>query len=93
MITEPLGNPRYETQAYIHSRNIDMRNEGLADRTLRGLAGVVLLTLALWSGLAIFAAPATFWIAVVAGGVLLLTAITGFCPAYRLMGLKTCSDC
>lgn len=70
-----------------------MRNEGTMDRGLRGIAGLALLALALISGAAVFNAAWAFWAAIVVGAVLLVTAVTGFCPAYRLFGLKTCSDC
>ncbi|KIT15804.1 YgaP family membrane protein [Jannaschia aquimarina] len=65
------------------------RNEGTIDRALRGIAGLVLLALAFFAGLT----GALYWIALVVGIVMLATAVTGFCPAYRLLGLKTCSDC
>ena len=65
------------------------RNEGTTDRVLRGIAGLVLLALAFFAGLA----GALYWIALAVGIVMLATAVTGFCPAYRLLGLKTCSDC
>jgi hypothetical protein len=70
-----------------------MRNEGTMDRAVRAVAGAALLLLALVSGLAAFEAAWAFWAALVVGGVLLVTAATGFCPAYRLIGLKTCRDC
>ncbi len=67
-----------------------MRNEGTLDRALRGIAGLVLLGLALLSGAAVLEAVWAFWGAVVVGAVLLATAVTGFCPAYRLLGLDSC---
>ena len=70
-----------------------MRNEGNLDRVLRGGAGLVLLALALLTNISTFEAAWAFWGAIAVGAVLLLTAITGFCPAYRLLGLKTCQDC
>ena len=59
-----------------------MRNEGSLDRLLRIVAGVVLLAL-------IFVGPHTplGWIGVVP----LLTGIVGFCPAYKIFGINTCS--
>jgi hypothetical protein len=61
-----------------------MNNVGGLDRFLRALAGVVALLLAI------------FWVAgvvqVVAygvAGVMLLTALTGFCPVYKLLGVRT----
>lgn len=57
------------------------RNEGTIDRILRVIAGLVLIALA-------FVGPQTplGWI----GMVPLVTGIIGFCPAYRLFGLRTC---
>ncbi|WP_316013521.1 DUF2892 domain-containing protein [Roseobacter sp. HKCCA0434] len=70
-----------------------MRNEGTIDRVLRGTAGLILLALAFLSGLALFEAGWAFWAAMLVGAILIVTAITGFCPAYRLLGLKTCEEC
>lgn len=66
-----------------------MRNEGTMDRALRGIAGLVLLATAFLAGLT----GAAFWVVLALGVIALATAVTGFCPAYRLTGLKTCSDC
>lgn len=57
------------------------KNVGGIDRILRIIAGVVLIALAAtgtigWWG----------WI----GAVPLLTALLGWCPAYTLLGFKTC---
>jgi hypothetical protein len=65
-----------------------MRNEGTTDRALRGLVGLALLAMAVLAGLT----GATFWVALALGAVALATAVTGFCPAYRLLGVKTCAD-
>jgi len=64
-------------------------NVGNIDRMLRGAAGLVLLALAFFAGLS----GAGFWIALVVGAVMLGTAGMRFCPAYSLLGLKTCKDC
>jgi hypothetical protein len=66
------------------------KNAGSIDRILRGAVGVVLIGMVLFAGIA---NPALFWGAVIVGAVMLITAITGFCPAYRLFGFKTCRDC
>jgi Protein of unknown function (DUF2892) len=55
-------------------------NVGTVDRALRVIAGLVLLALAVFGG------QWWGWIGVVP----LLTALVGFCPAYRLIGLSTC---
>lgn len=60
-------------------------NVGTIDRILRAVAGIVLLALGLMSfsgGLQIGA--------IIVGIVLLATAGMRFCPAYRLLGVKTC---
>jgi hypothetical protein len=64
-------------------------NEGKTDRILRALAGAVLLALAFLAGLG----GAAFWALLAVGAVMLATAATGFCPVYRLLGLKTCKAC
>jgi hypothetical protein len=64
-------------------------NEGAVDRALRAIVGLVLIglvtagkiSLAGWIGIAIL----------VVGVVLLLTGIVGFCPAYAMFGIKTCT--
>lgn len=57
------------------------RNEGTADRALRVLLGLGLLSL-------VFVGPQTplGWIGVVP----LLTGTVGMCPLYRLFGINTC---
>jgi hypothetical protein len=57
-------------------------NIGSLDRILRVLVGLGLLSL-------IFVGPKTLWGLV--GLVPLGTALIGFCPAYRLLGLSTCA--
>ena len=57
------------------------RNVGGIDRTLRGLVGVVLLALT-WYG--------TIGLWGLIGLVPLGTALVGFCPLYKLLGIATC---
>ncbi|MGE0224061.1 MAG: DUF2892 domain-containing protein [Acetobacteraceae bacterium] len=57
-------------------------NVGGADRILRAVAGLVLLSL-------IFIGPQTWWGLI--GIIPLGTAIIGFCPAYPLLGVNTCA--
>ena len=62
-------------------------NEGTLDRTLRAIAGVLLVAAWLLGWL-------TGTLAVVlgiVGVVLLLTAAVGFCPMYRMLGMNTCA--
>lgn len=56
------------------------RNVGLIDRVVRALIGLGLLAWALTGG------PLWAWIGVVP----LATAAFSFCPAYALLGLRTC---
>lgn len=60
-------------------------NEGTIDRIVRFVAGVVLL------GLTFAVEGAVAWILAIIGLVLLVTAVVGFCPAYRLLGINTCA--
>lgn len=56
-------------------------NVGTVDRVLRILVGLVLIAL-------VFVGPKTDWGWL--GLVPLLTALVGFCPLYRLLGIRTC---
>ena len=61
-------------------------NIGGLDRILRALAGVVLIAAAL--GMLGAAYQSVWgWIGVIP----LLTALIGWCPAYTLLGIKTCA--
>ncbi len=57
-------------------------NEGMLDRTLRIVVGLVLLSL-------VVAGPQTLWGLV--GIVPLLTGIVGYCPLYTALGFTTCA--
>lgn len=57
-------------------------NEGSLDRAIRVVAGLAVLSLTL-------VGPQTLWGLV--GIVPLLTGVIGFCPAYRIFGISTCS--
>jgi len=61
--------------------DVPMKNEGVIDRGLRIVAGLVLISLA-------FVGPATPWGWI--GVVPLLTGLIGYCPVYQLLGLNTC---
>jgi lysylphosphatidylglycerol synthetase-like protein (DUF2156 family) len=66
------------------------QNIGSADRVIRLVAGVVLLLLPLLTGFAA-ATPWLWWGAVVVGLVLIVTGLTRSCPAYALLGIRTCA--
>ncbi len=59
-----------------------IRNIGTIDRVLRIVVGVVLIGL-------VFYGPETPWGWI--GLVPLLTGLVSRCPAYRLLGIRTCS--
>lgn len=69
-----------------------MANVGSLDRTLRFVVGAVLLVSPFLPPMAgFFAAWGAWKFAVAAVGVVLLgTAVFRFCPAYRLLGMRTC---
>jgi len=56
-------------------------NVGTVDRILRIVVGLILIAI-------VFVGPQTSWGWI--GVVPLLTALIGFCPAYKLIGLSTC---
>ena len=56
-------------------------NEGTADRALRVVLGIAILSLA-------FVGPRTPWGYL--GFVPLLTGVFGFCPLYTIFGFSTC---
>lgn len=62
-----------------------LRNIGRLDRLARITVGIALLAYAL--GL-IFPNTGWNWIGWI-GLVAILTAVTGFCPAYRVLGIRT----
>ena len=57
------------------------RNEGTADRAVRVIVGLALLSL-------VFIGPKAQWGWI--GLVPLATGLIGWCPAYRLLGINTC---
>ena len=69
-----------------------MTNVGSLDRTLRFILGAVLLAAPFLPPFAAFFAAWGAWKFVVAvvGVVLLGTAAFRFCPAYALLGIRTC---
>ena len=57
------------------------KNMGSADRVIRVIIGLVLLSL-------VFVGPQTPWGWI--GIILLVTAAIGVCPLYSIIGIKTC---
>jgi hypothetical protein len=67
-----------------------MRNVGTVDRLLRAALGLVLLWLALFSGIPAVSAG---WVQVllsVVGAVMLVVAAVRICPVYTIFGIRTC---
>lgn len=69
-----------------------MKNVGSLDRLLRLILGVVLLTAPFLPGVdGAFAAWGAWKFALPAVGVVMIaTALFRFCPAYTLLGIRTC---
>ena len=65
-------------------------NVGSVDRIIRIAAGVALALVVLLSGLPVFASAVWFWVGLAVAAILIVTALVGFCPAYRLLGVSTC---
>ena len=68
-------------------------NLGNIDRIVRALVGIVLVVFPFMSTTALFQSGMAQWISVLVGVVLLATSSMRFCPAYSLLGLRTCKDC
>ena len=70
-----------------------MVNVGTADRAVRAVVGLVLLAAPFIPAAAAALAGLGTWIWVLpaVGAVLLLTALFRFCPAYTLLGIRTCT--
>lgn len=61
------------------------KNEGTTDRALRGVLAVVAAAVAAF--VAQGAVQIVLW---VVAAILAVTAVVGFCPLYRLIGVSTC---
>jgi len=64
-------------------------NEGGADRVVRVVLGAGAIAGA-WFGLHLADANVIGIVVAAVGAVLVLTGVIGFCPAYRILGLRTC---
>lgn len=68
-------------------------NVGTIDRVLRFILGAVLIALPFaMPDLEYWANPIFHYGAFVVGGVMILTALMRFCPAYVLIGANTCGS-
>ena len=61
-----------------------MTNTHSIDRILRVLIGIALL-----ASLYLYGQTTWTYVAAAVGAVLLLTAVVGFCPLYRIVGINT----
>jgi Protein of unknown function (DUF2892) len=69
-------------------KELDMKtNEGGLDRTLRVLAGVILVGLA---AMGTVGTGPLAWLAGLVGVILLGTGLISWCPIYAVLGLNTC---
>jgi hypothetical protein len=60
------------------------KNVGSAERAIRVIAGIAILSLA-------FVGPQSPW--AYFGIIPLATGLMGWCPAYALLGISTCRNC
>lgn len=68
------------------------RNESTLDRIVRAVVGSALIALAVW-GFGLASGSVLGIILAAFGGILLFTAVTGFCVLYKLFGVTTCRSC
>lgn len=66
------------------------RNVGSMDRTIRLIVGLAMIAAALFSGLAVFEGSLIRYGAVAVGLVLAVTGLMRTCPAYSILGIRTC---
>jgi hypothetical protein len=71
-----------------------MANVGNLDRTLRFTAGALLLLVSLVAPMMGLVGDLGVWkyVLAVVGVVLIATAAIRFCPAYAILGIKTCAS-
>jgi hypothetical protein len=60
------------------------QNENMIDRSIRGIIGIALLI-----GAFIGLAGVWQWVVGIIGVILLATGITGICPGYKVLGIRT----
>lgn len=65
-------------------------NVGTVDRAFRLFMGIILLTAPFVTGMALFESGPATTISVIVGVVLIATSAFKFCPAYRILGIRTC---
>ncbi len=65
-------------------------NVGTTDRAIRLVLGVALVAAALFSGLAVFDVAVVKYGTVFVGLLLTITGLMRTCPAYSILGIRTC---
>ncbi|MCB9837798.1 MAG: DUF2892 domain-containing protein [Phycisphaeraceae bacterium] len=65
------------------------QNEGGIDRIVRAILGIAALAIA-FTTLDVMGGTLPGIIVAAVGAILLITAIIGYCPAYKIFGLQTC---
>ncbi|MDQ7039272.1 MAG: DUF2892 domain-containing protein [Aquificota bacterium] len=58
------------------------RNMALWDRVIRVILGIIFIVLAVQNG-------GAWWILGILGIIFIITSVVGFCPVYKIVGLKT----
>ena len=64
-----------------------VKNEGPLDRLVRAVLGVALVLLAYLMNMGVAS-----WIIGIIGGIVIITAITGFCGLYKVLGISTVKE-
>ena len=65
------------------------KNESNLDRAVRAVLGLFLVLMPLFGSAAFFANPVIYWLSLIIGVIMLVTAATGFCALYALFGIRT----
>jgi hypothetical protein len=60
------------------------QNENMIDRSIRGIIGIALLV-----GAVVGLVGVWQWVVGLIGVILLATGITGICPGYKVLGIRT----
>jgi len=73
----------------LNARRRVTMNVGNIDRGLRGVLGVLLVVGPVWNFMDIWTSATMSYLALAIGAVLIATAVFGFCPMYKLLGVST----
>jgi hypothetical protein len=67
------------------NKNMGNKNMGWLDRSVRGFLATILI----YHGLVTYYGSALGIVALMLAAIVLLTVLSGFCPIYRLLGIRT----